>query len=254
MADAECQCRPTYMYTKGLYITMVGNHLTALSPRGAVAVKESPQQGGIQERTEHPCPDAAAPASRCPAEVHPHHPRVAHQVAPQQPQLTGERHWRRPAPGGARRREPRVVQSEPEPEGDGVGQRGGQDVQLLERLRELQPKERHGHGRRVPEHLGGRPATAPQPISTQQKPQRHGRSVQEAGHGAGHRSRSSAKAAMDQEARVRSAVWAARNEEIERHGRPVMYHCWQKDRAMDRGELRPLRMNKGRREKGNGEE
>ena len=62
------------------------------------------------------------------------------------------------------------------------------------------------------------------------------------------------KAAMDQEARVRSAVWAARNEEIERHGRPVMYHCWQKDRAMDRGELRPLRMNKGRREKGNGEE
>ena len=62
------------------------------------------------------------------------------------------------------------------------------------------------------------------------------------------------KAAMDQEARVRSAVWAARNEEVERHGRPVMYRCWQKERAMDRGELRPLRMNKGRREKDNGEE
>ena len=31
------------------------------------------------------------------------------------------------------------------------------------------------------------------------------------------------KAAMDQEARVCSAVWAARNEEVERHGRPAMY-------------------------------
>ena len=65
---------------------------------------------------------------------------------------------------------------------------------------------------------------------------------------------------MAHEAHVRSAVRASRIEEVEeearrsRHRRLVTDQSWRKERAMNRGELRP-RMNKGWREKEeNGEE
>ncbi|KAM3271340.1 hypothetical protein ACQJBY_041865 [Aegilops geniculata] len=122
----------------------------------AVAVEEHPEQRGVEQRVDHPRADAAAPAGHGAPEVHPHHPRVAHQVATQQPQLAPQRHGRRP------RREPRGVHPEAEPEGDGVGERGGEDGEHLERLGELEPEEGHGDGGGVREHPGGRPAPAPE--------------------------------------------------------------------------------------------
>uniref|UniRef100_A0A8R7Q7T5 Uncharacterized protein n=1 Tax=Triticum urartu TaxID=4572 RepID=A0A8R7Q7T5_TRIUA len=193
MPDAGCRMpMPAYLYVHQWVVLqqycilqwLVGDHLTPLShlpllllllrragggapvvvadAAGAVAVEEHPEQRRVEQRVDHPGPDAAAPAGHRAPEVHPHHPRVAHQVAPQQPELAPQRHGRRPAPGGARRREPRAVHPEAEPEGDGVRERGGEDGQHLERLRELEPEEGHGHGRGVREHPGGRPAPAPE--------------------------------------------------------------------------------------------
>ncbi|PUZ68056.1 hypothetical protein GQ55_3G484100 [Panicum hallii var. hallii] len=113
-------------------------------------MQEHPEQGGIEQRVEDPRADAAAPAADG-AEVHPHHAHVARQVAPEQRELAGERDGG--APGGARGGEA-GAHPEPEPERDGVRQRRRQDGQHLERLRELQPQERHGHGGGVREHPG----------------------------------------------------------------------------------------------------
>ncbi|KAF8763061.1 hypothetical protein HU200_008911 [Digitaria exilis] len=111
-------------------------------------MQEDPEQRGVEQRVEDPGADAAAPAADG-AEVHPHHAHVACQVAAEQRELAGERDGG--APGGARRREPRA-DPEPEHERDGVRQRRRQDGKHLERLRELQPQERHGHGGGVREH------------------------------------------------------------------------------------------------------
>jgi hypothetical protein len=117
-------------------------------------MKEDPEQGGVEQRVEDPCADAAAPAADG-AEVHPHDADVAGEVAAEEAQLAGERDVGG-SPGGEPRADP-----EPVAERDGVRERGREDCQHLERLRELEPQERHGHGGGVREHpRRGAPAPA----------------------------------------------------------------------------------------------
>lgn len=61
----------------------------------AVAMQKDPEQGGVEHGVEDPGADAAAPAGDGAAEVHPDDAGVAHEVAPQQGHLAGERDARR---------------------------------------------------------------------------------------------------------------------------------------------------------------